>query len=74
MHRNFKNIDKVCYGKGAFNQLDDILKPKRVENDQFMVFIVDNYFKGKALEKRVQGYKMSLGHVFQYIITMTLKL
>jgi len=53
MHRNFKNIDKVCYGKGAFNQLDDILEPKRVENDKFMVFIVDNYFKGKELEDRI---------------------
>ena len=25
MHRNFKNIDKVCFGRGAFNQMDDIL-------------------------------------------------
>ncbi len=56
MHRNFKNIDKVCYGKGAFNQLDDILAPKRVENDKFMVFIVDNYFKGKELEGRIPLY------------------
>lgn len=53
MHKNFKNIDKVCYGKGAFNQLDDILEPKRTENDKFMVFIVDNYFKGKELEGRI---------------------
>jgi 3-deoxy-alpha-D-manno-octulosonate 8-oxidase len=53
MHKNFKNIDKVCYGNGAFDQLDDILAPKRVEHDKFMVFIVDNYFKGKELEKRI---------------------
>ncbi len=53
MHRNFKNIDKVCFGRGAFDQLDDILKPKRLENDNFMVFIVDNYFKGKEFENRV---------------------
>ena len=53
MHKNFKNIDKVCYGKGAFDQLDDILAPKRFENEQFMVFIVDNYFKGKELEQRI---------------------
>jgi 3-deoxy-alpha-D-manno-octulosonate 8-oxidase len=52
-HRNFKNIDKVCYGKGAFDQLDDILQPKRSDNDQFMVFVVDGYFKGKALEGRI---------------------
>ena len=53
MHKNFKNIDKVCFGRGAFKQLDDILKPKRTENDKFMVFIVDNYFKGKELEKLI---------------------
>ena len=53
MHKNFKNIDKVCYGKGAFGQLDDILLSKRTENDKFMVFIVDNYFKGKELESKV---------------------
>lgn len=57
MHRNFKNIDKVCYGKGAFNQLDDILAPVRSENDKFMVFIVDHYFKGKELENRIPVHK-----------------
>ncbi|MCG8309802.1 MAG: iron-containing alcohol dehydrogenase family protein [Cytophagales bacterium] len=60
MHRNFKNIDKVCYGKGAFDQLDDILEPKRGENNKFMVFIVDNYFKGKELEKRIPLHKEDL--------------
>ena len=60
MHRNFKNIDKVCYGKGAFDQMDDILEPKRTENDKFMVFIVDNYFKGKELENRVPVHEEDL--------------
>ena len=60
MHKNFKNIDKVCYGKGAFDQLDSILEPKRSENDHFMVFIVDNYFKGKDLEKRVPLHEEDL--------------
>ncbi len=53
MHKNFKNIDKVCYGRGAFGQLDDILEPVRAENDHFMVFVVDEYFRGKDLEKRI---------------------
>lgn len=60
MHRNFKNIDKVCFGRGAFEQLDDILSPKRLENDNFMVFIVDNYFKGKELENRVPVHQEDL--------------
>jgi 3-deoxy-alpha-D-manno-octulosonate 8-oxidase len=53
MYKNFKNIDKVVYGRGSFDQLDAILEEKRSENDRFMVFIVDEYFKGKDLEERI---------------------
>ncbi len=53
MHRNIRNIDKICFGRGAFNQLDDIIKPIRSENDKFFVFIVDNYFNGKDLASRI---------------------
>jgi 3-deoxy-alpha-D-manno-octulosonate 8-oxidase len=53
MHKNFKNIDKTVFGRGSIDQLDSILAEKRGENDKFMLFIVDNYFKGKALEKRL---------------------
>jgi hypothetical protein len=37
LYKNFKNIDKVVFGSGAFDQLDHILAEKRNENDQFMV-------------------------------------
>lgn len=53
MYKNFKNIEKVVYGRGSFDQLDAILEEKRSANDKFMVFIVDAYFKGKELEKRI---------------------
>jgi len=53
MHKNFKNIDKVVYGRGSFDNMDSILAEKRNENDKFFLFIVDNYFKGKPLEKRI---------------------
>ena len=52
-HKNFKNIDKTVFGRGSFDQLDSIIAEKRVENEKFFVFIVDNYFKGKPLEKRI---------------------
>lgn len=55
MHKNFKNIDRIVYGRGAFNQLSEIIAPIRKENNQYFVFIVDNYFKGKALEKRLKN-------------------
>ena len=47
MFNNFKNIDKVVYGRGAFNQLGDILNAQRHLNDGFMVFVVDYYFHDK---------------------------
>ncbi|MDW7691380.1 iron-containing alcohol dehydrogenase family protein [Flammeovirgaceae bacterium SG7u.111] len=53
MHKILKNVDKVVYGRGSFNQLDDILAPIRAENDNFMVFVVDKYFEGKPLADRV---------------------
>jgi len=51
--KNIKNIDKIVYGTGSFDQLEDIIKPKRTENSKFFVFIVDDFFKGKYLEKRI---------------------
>jgi len=53
LHKNFKNIDKTVYGRGSFDQLDSILAEKRTENDRFFLFIVDQFFKDKALEKRI---------------------
>jgi len=53
MHKNFKGIEKTVFGRGSFNQLGSILDEKRGENDKFMFFVVDNYFKGKPLEQRI---------------------
>ncbi|MBL0153913.1 MAG: iron-containing alcohol dehydrogenase [Chitinophagaceae bacterium] len=50
--RNFKMIGYVVYGRGCFNQLDEILAPRRV-NDAPMVFLVDHFFEGKPLANRV---------------------
>lgn len=53
MHKNFKNIEKVVYGRGSFDTMDSILAEKRNENGKFFLFVIDNYFKGKELEKRI---------------------
>ena len=50
--RNFKMIGYVVYGRGAFNQLDEILAPQRKEGMP-MIFLVDHFFKGKPLVDRV---------------------
>ena len=52
-HRNFKMIGYVVYGRGSFNQLDEIIKPHRKDNVP-MIFLVDHYFEGKELPNRIQ--------------------
>jgi 3-deoxy-alpha-D-manno-octulosonate 8-oxidase len=50
--RNFKMVDYVVYGRGSFNQLDEILAPQR-KGDAPMIFLVDHFFEGKAFTNRV---------------------
>lgn len=50
--RNFKMVGYVVYGRGSFNQLDGILAPHRKEGAP-MVFLLDHFFQGKALEHRI---------------------
>jgi 3-deoxy-alpha-D-manno-octulosonate 8-oxidase len=50
--RNLKLVDYVVFGRGAFNQLDDILTPRR-KADAPMIFLVDHFFEGKPLASRV---------------------
>lgn len=52
IHKNFRNIDKVVFGRGAFSMIEEIIKPHRQENAGFFVFIVDAYFEGKELSKK----------------------
>ena len=41
--RNFKMVDYVVYGRGCFEQLDEILAPHRQEGAP-MVFLLDHFF------------------------------
>ena len=53
MHKNFKGIEKTVFGRGSFAQLGEIVEEHRQENDRFMLYLVDQYFKGKALEQQI---------------------
>jgi 3-deoxy-alpha-D-manno-octulosonate 8-oxidase len=46
--RNFKMVDYVVYGRGSFNQLDEIIAPHRAEGKP-MIFLVDHFFENKPL-------------------------
>jgi 3-deoxy-alpha-D-manno-octulosonate 8-oxidase len=53
MFRNFKTVDRIIFGRGCFNQLDEILALRRTTGSPDMVFLVDDVFKGQALQGRV---------------------
>jgi 3-deoxy-alpha-D-manno-octulosonate 8-oxidase len=50
--RNFKMVSYVVYGRGCFNQLDEILAPQR-KSGAPMIFLVDHFFEGKELLNRI---------------------
>ncbi len=53
MFRNFRMVPQVIFGRGCFAQLDEIVEKQRTTPDSWVVFVVDDVFKGKAFEKRI---------------------
>jgi 3-deoxy-alpha-D-manno-octulosonate 8-oxidase len=64
MFKNFKNIDKVVFGRGSFAMLESILEEKRQENGRFFLYVVDNFFKGKPFEQRIP---LKQGDIIRFI-------
>ncbi|MEP7257106.1 MAG: iron-containing alcohol dehydrogenase family protein [Flavitalea sp.] len=50
--RNFKMVDYVIYGRGSFNQLGEIIAPRRKPGAP-MVFLVDHFFEDKPLADKL---------------------
>jgi 3-deoxy-alpha-D-manno-octulosonate 8-oxidase len=53
MYRIIKSVPKCLFGKGSFNQLSDLLEEKRLDSNSHYVFLVDDFFRNKTLEKRI---------------------
>jgi 3-deoxy-alpha-D-manno-octulosonate 8-oxidase len=53
MQKNIKNIDKLVFGRGSFDQLESILSSRPEDEGGYRIFLVDHYFKGKELESRL---------------------
>ena len=51
--RNFPMVPRVVYGRGSFDQLADILLPKRKNSEAPFIFLVDDFFEGTDFEKRI---------------------
>ena len=52
-YRNFPMVPRVIYGAGSFNQLREILLPRRRNSNAPVVFLVDDVFEGTPLMARV---------------------
>ena len=50
--RNFKMVGYIVYGRGSFNQLNEIIAPHRKPNAP-MIFLVDHFFEGKDLVNKI---------------------
>jgi len=53
MYRNFSIVPKIMFGRGAFNQLADILHERRGGDGAYMVFVIDDVFTDAPLEARL---------------------
>ncbi|MFI5156643.1 MAG: iron-containing alcohol dehydrogenase family protein [Chitinophagales bacterium] len=50
--RNFRMVSYVVYGRGSFDQLDEILSVNR-QGEAPMIFLVDHFFENKSLVNRI---------------------
>jgi 3-deoxy-alpha-D-manno-octulosonate 8-oxidase len=51
--RNFKVVPQVIFGRGSFNQLDDILSKKRINPNDRIVFMTDDVFEHSDFRNRI---------------------
>ena len=45
-YKNYPMVSRVVFGRGSFNQLADIIAPKRLNTKAPFIFLVDDVFKG----------------------------
>ncbi|MEK7720479.1 MAG: iron-containing alcohol dehydrogenase family protein [Bacteroidota bacterium] len=60
MFRNLKAVGRVLYGRNSFDQLGGLLGELRVENDSFVLFLLDEYFVGKDFMKRIPMHSQDI--------------
>jgi len=47
-YRNYPMVSRVVFGRSSFNQLGDIIEPKRINTRAPFIFLVDDVFKGNV--------------------------
>lgn len=44
-YKNFPMVPRVVFGRGSFNQLNEILIPKRINSEKPFIFLIDDVFE-----------------------------
>ncbi|WP_425237802.1 iron-containing alcohol dehydrogenase family protein [Ulvibacterium sp.] len=52
-YRNFPMVPRVIFGRGSFDQLGEILMPKRRHSEAPFIFLVDDVFEGTSFASRI---------------------
>lgn len=52
-YRNFPMVPRVVFGRGSFDQLGEILMPKRKNSEAPIIFLIDEVFENQPLVARV---------------------
>lgn len=47
-YKNYPMVSRVVFGRGSFNQLDEIISPRRLNVNAPFIFLVDDVFKGNS--------------------------
>lgn len=47
-HKNFPMVPRVIFGRGSFNQLSEILTPKRLSMNAPFIYIIDDVFNNNS--------------------------
>lgn len=46
--KNYPMVSRVVFGRGSFNQLSEIIEPKRINTKAPFIYLVDDVFKGNS--------------------------
>ena len=58
--RNFKVVPRMVFGRGSFDQLDEILAEQRDKKNDWVVFVVDDIHQDRALRERIPIHQQDM--------------
>ena len=61
--KNFPMVSKVVYGRGSFNQINEIIAPKRQNERAPFIYFIDDVFENNTMVDFVEKeYRIKTQH------------